>query len=285
MITVALILAFLLITTLMASSSGWSNVLSADRNELVFAERNRAYGAYRMRREYNRTMVIALFAGLGLVGGITLLPMLLRGDDTVVTSVPQVKIEDEILKVVEVIIPKSVQDPGPRPPAPRPSAPATAAGPLLAIDSVASTPLDTTSSAPSPTPDPGPGGGKPDPGPIKGDGGGTGTTNGGVKDGWELESLPEYPGGETALHRYLMREVRYPSDAIDARQEGRVTVGFIIRSDGAVTDVKVLKGISPSIDAEAIRVVKAMIKWIPGKFNQREVDVRYALPILFKLKS
>ncbi len=70
---------------------------------------------------------------------------------------------------------------------------------------------------------------------------------------------------------------------ITARNEGRVTVGFIVRTDGSVTDVSVLKGVSPTIDAEAVRVVKAMIKWIPGKFKQQEANVRYALPIVFKL--
>lgn len=286
MITTALILAFLLITALLATGTGWSNVLSTDRNELVFAGRNQAYGAYRMRQEHHRTMFFALLAGLGFVGAVALLPTLFRGEPIAAPPSPGKVVVDLVFPPtpLEAVKPKSASKPTPVPPAPKPAAPVKTTGPLIAVDSARTTIEDTTRTTSLPSSSPG-GGTSTSTGP------GTGATTDGEADGddpkpiWELEKLPEYPGGEAAMHRYLIREIRYPNDAVDARLEGRVTVGFIIRADGSVTDVKVLKGLSPTIDAEAERVVRRMIKWIPGKFNKREVDVRYALPIVFRLSN
>lgn len=287
MMTTALILGFLLITALLAMGPGWNNVLSPDRNDLVFAGRNQEYGAYRMRREHHRTMLFAMLIGLGLAGAAVGLPLLFRGEVVAGPHVPVVNIDERIIDIFEVPAQTKTPDPSPQRSAPRPSDPVIGAGPVVAMDSVPTADVDTTSTDPGPNTGTTPGGGTPGPDPGPSTSGG-GTTNGGtstVKNGWELEVMPEYPGGESALHRYLSREVNYPEIDIVGRREGRVTVGFIIRSDGSVTDVKVLQGVSSTIDAEAERVVRRMIKWKPGKFNQREVDVRYALPIVFKLKN
>lgn len=285
MITTALILVFLALTALLASGAGWSNVLSSDRNELVFAGRNQAYGAYQLRREQSRTLLIALCTALGIVGGVLLLPTLFADRSIPFTGPSEIEVDVVIDPVVDPTTkPTTTSTVAPRPPA---SAPQAGGGLLVAIDSLPHTPVDTAIVDPGPAVNPGGGSPGGDPGPGS-DGGGTGDGSGDgtdIRDGWELEAMPEYPGGTKALYAYLGREVRYPDIDIDARREGRVTVGFIIRSDGSVTDVKVLQGISPTLDAEATRVVRKMIKWIPGRFNKREVDVRYALPIVFKLKN
>lgn len=286
MIATALILAFLLVTTLLATGTGWSNVLSSDRNDLVFAGRNQDYGAYRIRREHHRTMIFAVLIAFGIAGGALGIPLLFRGEPITLPPVIVVDIDDKVLGIFDPPVKTQAPDPLPQPPAPKPSGPVIGAGPIVAVDSMPTTVLDTVATDPGPSPGGNPGGGPgPDPGPVGGGGSPTGTGTSIVKNGWELEEMPEYPGGESALHRYLNREVKYPEIDIIGRQEGRVTVGFIIRSDGSVTDVQVLKGVSPTIDAEALRVVRKMIKWKPGKFNQREVDVRYNLPIVFKLKN
>ncbi|MBX2972809.1 MAG: TonB family protein [Flavobacteriales bacterium] len=287
MITAAFILALLALTVLL-SGTGWSDVLSADRNELVFAGRNQAYGAYRIRQEHHRTMLIALVTGLGFVGAVALLPMLFRSSAPPVFSAPEVGIDVVFDPVMDAgTKPKELPAVAPKPKSPEPQ---RGEGALVAVDSMAHAPVDTaaTSHGTDPTPDGGATG--TDPGPDTRGGGGGGDDGGtdgsnGVRNGWELESMPEYPGGSRALYAYLRSAVRYPDIDIDARREGRVTVGFIIRSDGSVADVKVLEGISPTMDAEAVRVVRKMAKWIPGKFNKREVDVRYALPIVFKLQK
>lgn len=286
MFTTLLILVFLLVTALLATGTGWNNVLSPDRNELVFAGRHREYGAYKLRQEHPRTMVLAMFIGVGLVSTALLLPTLFRGEVIVPDQVRIVEINDRILEIINPVTRTKV-DPltGPKPATPQPSGPVQGAGPLVAVDTLDKTPIDTAAVDPGPKPDPNPGTGG-DPGKLPTPGGGEtgGETGGtGVYSPWELDKNPEYPGGEKALGAYLSRSIHYPEIDITARNEGRVTVGFIVRTDGSVTDVSVLQGVSPTIDAEAVRVVKAMIKWIPGKFKQQEANVRYALPIVFKL--
>ena len=97
------------------------------------------------------------------------------------------------------------------------------------------------------------------------------------------EQMPSYVGGQQALMRYLIENVRYPKGAVEAKQQGRVVVQFVVEKDGAVSGVKLLKSATPLLDAEAIRVVKAMPKWNPGKKDGKLVRVRYALPVSFRL--
>ena len=97
------------------------------------------------------------------------------------------------------------------------------------------------------------------------------------------EQMPSYVGGQQALMRYLIENVRYPKAAVEAKQQGRVVVQFVVEKDGAVSSVKLLKSVTPLLDAEAIRVVKAMPKWNPGKKDGKLVRVRYALPVSFRL--
>ncbi len=287
MITLLAILIVLSIAILLAAESGWTNVLSAQRNELVFMDRNKDYGAYAMRREHHRTMLLAFAVAIGLLGAAVAVPRLFTGAVVAPPIVPIVPIDDHVLKVVDVIFPKKA-DPTPTPPTPKPaSGGSKGIGPVVAVDSIPQLAVDSLPSDPEPAPGPGKGG-DPAPDPAPGGGGGGDTGGGsdvGVKNGWELEAMPEYPGGDPALYKYLRNEVHYPDIDIDARREGRVTVGFIIRSDGSVTDVRILQGVSPTMDAEALRVVRKMIKWKPGRFNKREVDVHYNLPIVFKLKG
>ena len=98
------------------------------------------------------------------------------------------------------------------------------------------------------------------------------------------EVMPEYPGGMSAMMDFLYSNLKYPKDAAKQKVEGRVLVLFVVETDGTLTDVKVAKKVFPSLDAEAVRVVKTMPKWTPGKHNDQPVRVRFALPIVFKAK-
>ena len=98
------------------------------------------------------------------------------------------------------------------------------------------------------------------------------------------EVMPEYPGGEQAMMNYVATNVKYPQAAIDKNISGRVMVGFVVEKDGSITDVQVVKGIGGGCNEEAVRVVKAMPKWKPGKEKGKAVRVHYLLPITFKLK-
>ena len=97
--------------------------------------------------------------------------------------------------------------------------------------------------------------------------------------------MPEYPGGQKALERDLQRLVHYPEIEVEAGREGRVLVGFVVTEDGTMADIVVARSVSPRLDAEAVRVVRNLKKWKPGKFKGRDVKVRYSLPIVFKLAT
>ena len=100
-----------------------------------------------------------------------------------------------------------------------------------------------------------------------------------------VEQAPEYPGGMAALMKWIGKEIRYPSIAQEMNIAGKVIVQFVIGRDGSVRDVQVIRSVDPSLDQEAIRVVKAMKKWIPGRQRGEAVSVRFTLPISFKLQQ
>ena len=99
-----------------------------------------------------------------------------------------------------------------------------------------------------------------------------------------VEEMPEFPGGEEALRKYLNTAVKYPPIAQENGIAGRVTVQFVINQNGEVTNVTIARGVDPSLDREAIRVVQAMPKWKPGRQRNRPVKVSYTVPINFVLQ-
>ncbi len=96
--------------------------------------------------------------------------------------------------------------------------------------------------------------------------------------------LPEYPGGETALMQFLSRNIRYPQEAQDKGIQGRVTLRMIIEKDGSINTVEVLKSANELLDKEAIRIVKLLPKWTPGKNKGEPVRVGYTLPVQFRFQ-
>ncbi len=98
-----------------------------------------------------------------------------------------------------------------------------------------------------------------------------------------VEKMPEFPEGQTGLMKFLSQNVKYPVKAQEAGVQGRVILQFVVNQDGSVSDVEVVRGVDSNLDAEAIRVVKAMPKWIPGTQKGKAVRVKYTLPINFKL--
>ena len=99
-----------------------------------------------------------------------------------------------------------------------------------------------------------------------------------------VEQMPEYPGGMMAMMEFLQDNMKYPADAEKQKVQGKVMVSFIVETDGSISDVKVMKNVFPSLDAEAIRVVKAMPRWTPGKQKGKVVRVHFSLPITYRLK-
>lgn len=99
-----------------------------------------------------------------------------------------------------------------------------------------------------------------------------------------VEQKPEFNGGEAAMYKWLSENIVYPSAASEQGVQGRVVVEFVVGKDGSITNVRVLRPRHPALDKEAVRVVKAMPKWIPGRNNGQPVKVTYTLPVTFKLQ-
>jgi protein TonB len=99
----------------------------------------------------------------------------------------------------------------------------------------------------------------------------------------EVEQFPEFLGGEENMGAFISKTVIYPTDAFQQKKQGRAIVEFIVEANGQLSNVKVIKGVFPSIDSEAVRIVKSMPKWRPGKLNGVAVRVYYTLPMNFQL--
>ena len=100
-----------------------------------------------------------------------------------------------------------------------------------------------------------------------------------------VEEMPEFNGGQLAMMEFLMNNMKYPQAAVKAKQQGKAIVGFVVRKDGTVSDVHITKSAGHAVlDEEAIRVVKSMPAWKPGKQKGEPVNVKYCVPITFKLK-
>ena len=99
-----------------------------------------------------------------------------------------------------------------------------------------------------------------------------------------VENMPEFPGGQQALFKYLNESVKYPVIAQENNIQGRVIVQFTVEKDGSVTDVQVARSVDPSLDKEAKRVISTMPKWKPGKQRGKPVRVKYTVPVNFKLQ-
>lgn len=98
------------------------------------------------------------------------------------------------------------------------------------------------------------------------------------------EQMPQFPGGASKLFEYLASNIQYPAEAENANIQGRVIVSFVVEKDGRVTEPQVKKSVAPSLDAEALRVIGSMPKWIPGRQDGEAVRVKYTVPLNFRLE-
>ena len=267
--------------------------------DLVFANRNKTYGAYELRQNYNRRLGRALCITSFFVVAIFSYPL-----------VKQYFFKTEVLNPVkenttETVVDLSSLPPLPEkkePPAPPASSPKTEPLKLKTTryvePMVVSTPVieeppthvDLVNSVISTQNIEGEATAK-NVNPIEtgsGKGDGVALSNGGsngeapVPAGL-LEQYPEFPGGMDAFSRFLRKHLRYPDRAVEAEVAGKVFVSFIIEKDGRLTDIKVLKGIGYGCDEEATRVLKKSPAWKPGIQNNREVRVLYTIPLVFQM--
>lgn len=99
----------------------------------------------------------------------------------------------------------------------------------------------------------------------------------------DYEENAQFPGGEQACRKWLADNIKYPKDCMKKKIEGRVLVSYVVEKDGSITDVKTMKSPHSSLSKEAERVVKAMPKWVPARFDGKVIRSRYFLPVIFKL--
>ncbi len=98
-----------------------------------------------------------------------------------------------------------------------------------------------------------------------------------------VEQMPEFPGGEQKLMEYLSNHIQYPAQAVNAGQQGKVQVKFVVNEDGSISNVITTRGFGFGSEQESIRVVSGMPKWKPGRNNGKPVKVWFQLPVIFKL--
>ena len=261
----------------------WDDAINPDRAELVFENRNKAYGAYPLRKSYTKTTSKALIISLSLFSFLISLPVIIN-----LISGFELESADKPIEVtVELKEPPPLDKNEPPPPPPPPPPPT--------IETVKFTPPVVVDreiedeEQPPPQEE-------------------LSETNVGVvtQEGDEnatelppeqpvadpdagkiftyVEEQPTFPGGEASMYEFLQKNIKYPPLARENGITGRVFLTFIVGPDGDIRDVKVLRGIGAGCDEEAVRVVKNMPKWKPGKQNGRSVNVQFNMPINFTLK-
>lgn len=257
--------------------------------DVVFAGRNKAYGAYELRRDNGRNTRTALI--IGVIAFVIVISA-----NTIINAIsgfiPKAKEKVKITNVVLAPPPVDIKKPPPPPP---PEPPKPKVDQVKFPPPVVKPDIEVKEKPPTvkelEVADPGQKN-------LKGDSKadvtidepvGTAekkvTEDDGNKIFTAVEQSPEFPGGLEAFYKYLGKTIRYPAVARENNTQGRVVVQFVCEKDGSLTDIKVVRGIGDGCDEEAIRVVKNSPRWKPGIQNGRPVRVMYSVPINFTLSS
>lgn len=268
--------------------SSWNDPCSPARLDLVFTNRVQDFGAYTLRRDYNKSLSNAFLITFGFFALLLAGPLLWnilhqpeRDLDATNADQAYIMIPVDLTPQPVVVPPKSET---PLPPS-KPSGPTVQFTTPVVTDNDSSTfsltqqdlkdlrvgqkttDGDSTAST-DPFPDP-----------IR-------TGGGGTDDRiltW-VQEMPVFPGGEEAMLAYLGKHIRYPASARENGLSGIVYLKFIVGTDGDIGDIEIIRGIGGGCEEEAVRVVKQMPRWRPGKQNGQAVRVQFNLPVNFKLR-
>ena len=273
------------------------DLISRDWTEMVFEGRNKEYGAYRLRKNAGKrnlySLITIFIAALAIWGGISLVKFVeSRTKSVAQTSVAELSALNQPKKKAEVKQQKKVQLEQPEKVVERVKSSVKFTAPVIKKDDEVKPEdelktqdeLMSTKTAIGALD-------------VKGND----DANGEVLKIKEavaqpepkpevekvfdvVEQMPSFPGGPSALMEWLSNNVKYPVVAQENGVQGRVVVSFVVERDGSITDVKVVRGVDPSLDREASRVVRAMPRWIPGKQNGSAVRVKYTVPVAFRLQ-
>lgn len=265
--------------------------------DIVFEGKNKKYGAYALRQSSSKRHLVAFGIVIIFVGIVAAIPAFMKAvnkADTFAVTVDGPFIIDHFpteLEKEEPIVDPIISTPPPvkiratemfTPPVVKPDAEVDEAKELKSQETLHDTraTIGTETIGDSFDPD------AVDPGTLLRNEQITGTPTQiqEEKPVHHVEQMPQYPGGEMELMKYLSSNIKYPTMAAEQGIEGRVVLQFVVGKDGRISDVKVVRTLDPSCDREAVRVVNSMQKWIPGMQNGRNVPVYFTLPVLFKLQ-
>ena len=268
--------------------NNWDSVVAPVRNELVFEDKNKSYGAFELRKNHNRSLSIALLiTGCAFVFMVSL-PAII---DWINNKLDEVEVPVDITPL-DLTAPPPIDETEPPPPPPPPP-------PVM--ETVKFTPPVVTDDEVVDEPPPVQTEETPQISTVTNEGTGNQddiiipeTGNNTIVETVEapltiVEQMPTFPGGEAEMMKWIknkIEQVGYPQMEKEAGISGTCYVTFVVEEDGSITDVKVLRGVSggPGYDKLAQQVVKAMPHWKAGKQNGREVRVQFNLPIKFTIK-
>ncbi|ARS36654.1 energy transducer TonB [Pontibacter actiniarum] len=275
-----------------------SSYLSMTFNNIVFKGRNQAYGAFALRKAYNKHITRAYLIATAIFSGALVGPLVdsIYFDDPVKYKEPTyVILEPYVLKLPTPPKPEPVKAASPLPAAPEKAVATEKYVPPKVVPNDAAVKEETmanqeeiskasigTAKVAGELPEM-PSVSLSD-APPAGIEGGTGEKEAEPKEYVYVEQMPEFRGGNEALAAFLSSKLRYPNAAQSNGVEGTVVVSFVVGTTGDISQVQVLKGLGYGTEEEAERVIRSMPDWKPGKQNGRAVPVRYTLPIRFSLK-
>jgi protein TonB len=250
-------------------------------DDLAFKNRNKEYGSYLLRRKYRKYLTISIFSGLFLLGVVVAVPLIsaiVNKNRLIRDQQREVGIEMKTISQEEL--------PPPPPPPPPPEAlveKVRFTAPVVVEDTLVETGLatqdDLSAIASSEVP--------------------SEETEIEIKEEkvqvieqkveskifTVVEEQPQFPGGEEALAKFLKESIKYPEEAKSLNISGIVYLTFIVEEDGSISNLHIIRGIGGGCDEEALRVVKSMASWIPGKQRGVPVRVQFNLPVRFTLKG
>jgi protein TonB len=242
-------------------------------DEIIFENRNKEYGAYDLRKHYNSTECYSI------LGGIAIFTSLVIGLAFAVENDGSANIDQRMVVVkIDPINPRLLKVEEPEMPVMKPVMNA-----MLAPEVITDTSRDATTMISTEVL-------------IRTvQNRNVGDTNIVITDptaiapldpepAISVEEMPTFPGGNEALLKLISETIKYPAEAANNGIQGRVTLRFVVSADGSVKNVEVIRGVHPSIDQEAVRIVSTLPKWKPGKQNGQPVPVWFFVPVTFRLK-
>jgi protein TonB len=264
----------------------WNNVVSEGRNELVFENKNKQYGAYEIRKGYNKTITIALLTGISAFVFFAMLPKIIE----LLTPSEEDALKGNTEVAIDLTEPPPIDETEPPPPPPPPPpvmetvkfVPPVVTDEEVPDEEIPPPQEKLTETNVSTETQEGTGGDI-----IIPDGTGNEAVGSAPEEIFTIvEQMPSFPGGEEELFKYLSKNINYPAMEKDNGISGTAYVTFVVDKDGKIKDAKIARGVrgGPGCDKEALRVVEKMPDWKAGKQNGRQVSVQFNMPIKFGLR-